>query len=97
MDAADGGTRVLIGRCGNSAGIQDDDFGFHGGRPPLHPAAEQLALDGSAIGLGRTASEVLDMISRHERIILGWLLKAGSADSRQEWTAQQNEITVLSN
>jgi len=32
---------------------------------------EQLALDGRAVGLGRAASEVLHMISRHEVIIRG--------------------------
>ena len=73
MDAADGGARVLIGRCGDGAGIQDDDFGLDGGGGALQPATEQLALDGGAIGLGRAASEVLDMISRHQGIILGGL------------------------
>ena len=70
MNAADGGTRVLIGRRGDGAGVQDDDFGFCGGGGALQPAVEQLALDGGAIGLGRAASEVLDMISRHKAIIL---------------------------
>jgi hypothetical protein len=32
-----------------------------------------LAFDGGAIGLGRAAPEVLDMISRHQAIIMGVL------------------------
>ena len=76
MNAADGGTRVLIGGGGYGAGVQDNDFGFDGSGGALHAAIEQLALDGCAIRLGRAASEVLHMISRHEVIILStnaWL------------------------
>ncbi len=70
MNAADGGTRVLIGGGGDRAGVQDNDFGVHGSGGALHPAVEQLTLDGCAISLGRAASKVLHMISRHEAIIL---------------------------
>ena len=76
MDAADGGTRVLIGRCGDGAGIQDDDFGLGGSAGALQSPRQQLALDGGAIGLGRAASEVLDVISCHQTIIIGSLFGA---------------------
>ena len=71
MNAANGGARVLIGGGGDGTGIQDNDFGFDGSAGALHAAIEQLALDGRAVGLGRAASEVLHMISRHEVIIRG--------------------------
>src|ERR1035441_3899421 len=61
MNAADGSPRILIGRCGDGAGIQDNDFGLDGGRGALQSAGQQLALDGGAIGLGRAASEVIPM------------------------------------
>jgi hypothetical protein len=73
MNAADGSTRILIGRCGDGAGIQDDDFSFYGGGGTSQPTAQQLALDGGAIGLGRATSEGLNMICRHQAIILGVL------------------------
>ncbi len=71
MKAADGCARVLIGRRSDGAGIQDDDFRFYGDGGTLQATAEQLAFDGSAIGLGRATPKVLDMISRHGAIILG--------------------------
>src|ERR1022692_1640751 len=73
MNAADGCTRILVGRGGDGAGVQDDDFRLDGRGGALQSAGEQLALDSGAIGLGRAASEVLDMIGRHQAIILGVL------------------------
>ena len=71
MDAADSGARILIGGRGDSTGVQDDDFSLGSSASALHAAVEQLALNGRAIRLGRTASKILDMISRHQTIILG--------------------------
>ncbi len=75
VNAANGGTRVLIGGGGHRACVQDNHFGLDGSAGALHAAVEQLALDGRAIGLGRAASEVLHMISGHSVIILS--LNAG--------------------
>ena len=57
MNAADGGTRVLIGGGGYCAGVQDNHFGVHGSGGAFHATVEQLTLDGCAIRLGRAASE----------------------------------------
>ena len=98
MNAAYGSTRVLIGRRGDGAGIQDDDFGFDGSAGALQSTAKQLALDSGAIGLGRAASEVLNMISRHQGIILGWFLEAGSAsDLVASWGMERATEIIHSN
>jgi hypothetical protein len=70
MNAADGSTHVLIGGCRDGACVQDDDLGLYGGGGALQTTAEQLAFDGGAIGLGRATSKILNMISRHQAIIL---------------------------
>jgi hypothetical protein len=69
MDAADGGTGVLIGSSGDGASVQDDYFGLIGGGS-LETVIEQLPLNGRAIGLCCTASEVLHVIGGHIFIIL---------------------------
>jgi hypothetical protein len=70
VNAADCGARILIGGGGHGTSIQDDNFGSMGRACPQQTAFQQLALDGSAIRLGRTAAEVLHMISCHKLIIL---------------------------
>ena len=71
MYATDGGANVLIGRGGDRAGVQDDDFGFARRACTRQPAIEQLPLDGRPVRLGRTASEVLHEIRCHIDIIRG--------------------------
>ena len=71
MNAANRGTRVLVGGRRHGARIQDNDFGLNGRGGTLHAAVEQLTLDSRAISLGCAASEILHMICRHETIILG--------------------------
>ena len=96
MNAADGCTRILIGRCGDGAGIQDDDFRLDGRGGAFQSAGEQLALDSGAIGLGRAASEVLDMIGRHQAIILGvlcgwrWSGVAATGEGGEWWKPSHN-------
>ena len=69
MDPPDGGAHVLIGRRGDRAGVQDDDFGLARRAGARQPAIQQLTLDRGAIRLGRAASEVLHVIRRHPIII----------------------------
>jgi hypothetical protein len=44
MDAADGSAGVLIGGCGNGAGIQDDQIGFLSRIGRLKALGRQLAI-----------------------------------------------------
>ena len=69
VNAADGRARVLVGRRGHSARVQDDHFGFAGTVGALQSMLQQLPFDGRTVGLGRTASEVLHVIRCHNAII----------------------------
>jgi hypothetical protein len=79
VNAANGGARVLIGRGGYCASVENDDFGFGGTTGARQAAIEQLALNGRAISLGRAASEVLHMVGRHRMIILSANLRLSFA------------------
>ena len=59
----------MICRRGNGAGIEDHDVGvilLHGA---LEAPFQQLALDGSAVGLGSAAAEVFNVEAGHGDII----------------------------
>ena len=75
MDAAYGGTGILIGGRGNGAGVKNNDLSLCGGVGPRESVIQQLAFDGCSIGLGRAASEILHMIGRHSLIILSAKLR----------------------
>ncbi len=89
MNAANGGARVLIGSSGDRAGIQDDDFGRAGIARAFQAALEQLPLDCCAIGLRRTAAEVLHMVGRHRLIILSVIGDALRAASKRVYDHSQ--------
>jgi len=69
MNAANGGARVLIGGRGHGTGIEDDDLGIARQIGASESTREQLALERSAIGLGRATAEVLHVKGRHTTII----------------------------
>ena len=83
MDAANGGARVLVCRCGHGAGIQDYNFGRVGIARAFQAAIEQLALNRGAIGLRRATAEILHVIRRHQLIILTVTAGALRAKSKQ--------------
>lgn len=66
MDAADGCTSVAIGSISDGAGIEDNEFGFGRSGGSSQSTLFELAFDRGAVGLGGTASEVLDVESCHE-------------------------------
>src|SRR6266702_1647088 len=66
MYPADGGAGVMIGGRGDGAGIKDDNSGGDWIGRALKAALLELALDGSAVGLGGAASEILHVESCHE-------------------------------
>src|SRR5579864_1031726 len=70
MDSANGGTCILIGRGGDSAGIEDDKLGDLW-RPRRGKAeCRKLELDGRSVSLSGSASKVLYEKFRHESIII---------------------------
>jgi hypothetical protein len=75
--AANGGASVLIRRRCNRASVENHDLRATRGAGTLETAIEQLPLDGSAVGLGGPASEVLNMVGRHGLIILSAKLRLG--------------------
>ena len=68
--AANCRARVLIGSGGDGAGIEDNDFGLRGGIGTRQATIAKLAFQRRAVGLGRTAAEVLHIKGRHKAIIL---------------------------
>ena len=69
MDAADGRTRVVIGRGGDGTGVQHHDLGLGGGGGARQSLIGQLAFNGGAVGLGGAASEVFYKETAHGSII----------------------------
>jgi hypothetical protein len=69
VDAADAGPNILIGRCGNGAGVENNDRGLVSNGGPVEPAFEQFMLDRCAVGLGGTTAEVFNEEAGHSAII----------------------------
>ena len=65
VDAADGGTGIVIGGGGDGAGIEYNEFGFTRSGGGIESLLLELALDRGAVGLGGAASEILDVESCH--------------------------------
>ena len=69
MDAADSGAGVLVGRGRYGAGVEDYQPCFRCFPGAFQSVFPQLALDGSAVRLGSTASEIRHVESRHISIL----------------------------
>ena len=65
MDASDGTANVLVGRSGDSAGVQDNHLSLSSGFSAGEPALEHLALNGGAVSLSGTASEIFHKKRSH--------------------------------
>ena len=50
----------VVGRCGNGAGVQNDERSVAGVSCLFEPAVGQKRLDTGAVSLGRAASEILN-------------------------------------
>lgn len=81
MDAADGGTRVLVSRCSDGTGVEHDYFGASDLVGALESALLELTFDGSTIGLGGPTSEILDVEGGHIPI----LTVHGTALRARDW------------
>ena len=66
MYASDRTANVLVGRSGDSAGVQDNDLGLGSGFGARKTALKHLALDGGAIGLSGATSEIFHKKRSHE-------------------------------
>jgi hypothetical protein len=65
MQAADGLTHLIVGRRGNSAGIEDNQSGIGGGGGRRKAFRCEAGLDSGPVGLGRAAAEVFYPESIH--------------------------------
>jgi hypothetical protein len=66
MDAADGCAGIVIGSVSDGARIEHNEFSFCRSTGASQSTLFELALDRRAVGLGGSASEVLDVESCHE-------------------------------
>jgi hypothetical protein len=69
MNAADGGTRVLVGGGSDSAGVQDYDLGVGERRGSFEASVLELALNGGPVGLRRAAAKITYIKSYHHTIL----------------------------
>lgn len=69
MDPADSGSCVLIGGRRHRTCVKDDDVSVVCGVRSRESPLEQLPFDRRAVCLRRAASEILNVVSRHCRII----------------------------
>jgi hypothetical protein len=65
VQLSDGVASLGIGGSRDGAGVDDYDVGGGGRGSERTTAIEQLALEGSAIGVRGTATELLDVEARH--------------------------------
>ena len=65
VNAADGGAGVVVGRGGDRAGVQHDQFSGGGGLGTDQAFLLELPFEGGAVGLGGAASEILNEIPGH--------------------------------
>ena len=66
MNTANGGARVLIGRCGHGASIQNHDLSMGRSFGADHTALLELAFDGGPVGLSGATAKVLDVKTGHD-------------------------------
>ena len=76
MNAADGGTCVLVGRGGHGAGIKNYKSRLRRFAGTFQAALPQLAFDGSTVRLGGPAAEIHHVESCHVSIVPGANLDA---------------------
>jgi hypothetical protein len=69
MDTANCGASILIGGSRYGAGIEDNQCSFGRFSSAFQTALPQLALDGSAVGLGGATSEIRHVESCHVSIL----------------------------
>src|SRR4030088_2499515 len=69
LHAANGCARILIGRRGDGARIQDDPLGLRDGGSAGKAALVKLAFNRGAVGLSRTATEILHVVAGHESMV----------------------------
>lgn len=72
VNAADGGTGVLVGRSCNGTGVEDDDLGAGCCVGALEALILELALNRGAVGLGRAAPKILYVKTRHHTIVAAY-------------------------
>jgi len=65
MNAADGGTSVLVSSSGYGAGVEDNDSGLGGLPSAFHASLLELTLDGGPVRLGSAAAEIYHVESCH--------------------------------
>ncbi len=63
------GARILVGSGGDCTRVQNNHVGLRCGRGAGQTTFLELAFEGSAIGLGRTATEILDVIAGHGTMV----------------------------
>jgi hypothetical protein len=65
MDAPDGRPRVLVGRSGHSAGIQNDNSCHRRRARSFQSQLSELTFDSGSVGLGSPAAKVLYVEAFH--------------------------------
>jgi len=65
MNAADGGTSVLVSSSGYGAAVEDNDSGLGGLPSAFHASLLELTLDGGPVRLGSAAAEIYHVESCH--------------------------------
>lgn len=65
VDLANGVAGLGVGRRGNGASVDDDEFGVGGGRRGRASTVAELALDGGAVSLSGAAAELFNVEGRH--------------------------------
>ncbi len=69
VNPANGRACILIGGGRDRASIQNNDFRIKRSRSALQSAFLELPLDGGTIGLGRAATKILYVKTRHRTIV----------------------------
>ena len=77
--AADGGASVLIGACGDRAGVHYHYRGLRGCRGAGDALRFELAFQSGAVGLSGAAAEVLDVVPGH--LVMLAQVRVGSGKS----------------
>jgi len=73
MHAADSSTCVLVRRCGDRAGVQDDNPGFVGPGSSFQATLIELTLDRGTVSLGGPASKIVYVVRCHRTIVAALL------------------------
>jgi hypothetical protein len=68
-DAADSGARILIGTCGNGAGVHHNYGSLSGSGGASHSALFELTFEGGTVRLGGAAAKIFYIVSGHDPMV----------------------------